>query len=381
MKLIDRYTLAAFLKNYLLFTGVLIALWVVMDMVFNFDELMEVQTKVKGATFASVLAIVWDIADFYFYQSFLIFSHLSGVIPNVAAGFTLLRLSRFNETTAMLAAGMPMLRIARPVLLMAVLLNVLVMVNQELIIPNMIPKLIRRHDELRDTSGKTFAIRAMQEDNGAQLIAALYSPGGVDHAPTMEFPDYIEVDEQNMPLAYISADRAVWDGNARLWRAQNGLRHTELLPDAPGGVRRTPVDVLPTRITPDEIKLYRNSKSVELLSIRKIDELLEHRKQYGAADLLRVKHFRRLQPVINIVLLLLTIPCVLQREPGQLKLAAAKSVVLSGACMATIFLAQHLAGNNMLGPAWNDRWPAMMAWLPVFVFAPVTWVLLKRVKT
>jgi len=378
MRLLDFYTLKSFLKNYVLFTGVLIALWVVMDMAFNFDELMEVR---ETTSFGSVFAIVGDIADFYFYQSFLIFSHLSGVIPNVAAAFTLLRLSRFNETTAMLAAGVPMLRIARPVILAAILFNALVIANQELVIPEMIPKLIRRHDELRDTSGKTFPIRAMQDDAGGLLTAARYFPVGASGAPTMEYVDLIRTDDLNRPLWHVSADAAVWDGSSREWRLAEGIFHEEFVPESRKGVTARPIATLATPISPEEIKLYRNSNFIDLLPVRKIDELLEHRKQYGATDLLRVKHFRRTQPLTNIILLLLTIPCVLQREPGQLKLAAGKSVVLSAACMGSIFMAQQLAGSNMLGLAWIDRWPAMMAWLPVFLFAPVAVLMLDRVKT
>ena len=42
-----------------------------------------------------------------------------------------MRLSRFNELTALLAAGIPLLRIAAPVILVAVVLNGLLLVDQE----------------------------------------------------------------------------------------------------------------------------------------------------------------------------------------------------------------------------------------------------------
>ena len=49
MKILDRYVLSTFLKNYLISLRVLIGLYVVLDMVFNFDELAEVQSKTAGA--------------------------------------------------------------------------------------------------------------------------------------------------------------------------------------------------------------------------------------------------------------------------------------------------------------------------------------------
>ena len=83
--------------------------------------------------------------------------HLSGIIPVVAAAFTLMRLSRFNELTAMLAAGVPLLRIAMPIILVSLVLNALLLVDQEIVIPRMIPKLTREHDESPHSQRPTIA--------------------------------------------------------------------------------------------------------------------------------------------------------------------------------------------------------------------------------
>src|SRR5947207_2509704 len=128
---------------------VLIGLYIVLDMVFNFDELSEVQNHATAGGFESVLTILRGIADYYFFQTFRIFIHLSGIIPVVAAAFTLIRLGRFNELTASLAAGVPLLRTAMPIIIPAMGLNVLLVVDAELLIPPMIPKLVRKHDEIQ----------------------------------------------------------------------------------------------------------------------------------------------------------------------------------------------------------------------------------------
>src|SRR2546425_5754747 len=116
MKIIDRYVFSSFLRNYLISFMVLIGMYVVLDMVFHFDELSDVDSAAEAAgALNSTLQMLWNIGDYYFYQSFLFFVHLSGIIPVVAAAFTLLRLSRFNELTAMLAAGVPLLLVAAPI--------------------------------------------------------------------------------------------------------------------------------------------------------------------------------------------------------------------------------------------------------------------------
>src|SRR6476661_4124539 len=125
MKILDRYILVNFLKNYLISFMVLIGLYIVLDMVFNFDELAEVQNRSGAGGIESTVMLLRGLVDYYFYQSFLIFAHLSGIIPLVAAAFTLIRMQRFNELTASLAAGVPLLRSAMPIILAAVALNVL----------------------------------------------------------------------------------------------------------------------------------------------------------------------------------------------------------------------------------------------------------------
>src|SRR5438094_7737984 len=165
MKILDRYVLITFLKNYLISFMVLIGLYIVLDMVFNFDELAEVQAKTSAGGVASVLLLMRSIGDYYFFQTFKIFVHLSGIIPIVAAAFTLIRMTRFNELTASLAAGVPLLRTAMPIIIAAMVLNVLLVIDQELLIPQMIPKLVRKHDEIEQSGsgGKSFAVRAMQD--------------------------------------------------------------------------------------------------------------------------------------------------------------------------------------------------------------------------
>src|SRR5271170_6224484 len=148
MKLLDRYVLVLFLKNYLISLTVLIGMYVVMDMVLRFNDIVSVGKQAGGTGLTSVWTTLADVGGYYFYQCFAIFVQLSGIIPVVAAAFTLMRLSRFNELTALLAAGVPLLRVAAPVILVAVILNGLLLIDQELIIPEMIPKLIREHGEV-----------------------------------------------------------------------------------------------------------------------------------------------------------------------------------------------------------------------------------------
>lgn len=346
MRILDRYVLVSFLKNYLISFMVLIGLYIVLDMVFNFDELAEVQQKtVTAGGIASVIMVLRNIADYYFFQTFKIFIHLSGIIPIVAAAFTLIRLTRFNELTASLAAGVPLLRTAAPIILAGVVLNVLLVADQELVIPQMIPQLIRKHDEVQQaTSTKTYSVRAMQDETNGLLNVARYHPPTAETGAWMEQVDVIRFDQRFIPTEHILAERAEWDNSARGWRLVNGRSVIGLGPNDRVSHER-PAVLYKSNITPDEIALYRSGEFVELLPTSRIEKLLQRPKSYGTTDLQRVKHNRFTQPLLNVILLLLAVPCVVSREPGKIKQGIFQCVVLCGSCLGTIFLCYQLAGT------------------------------------
>ena len=151
---------------------------------------------------AGVGEIVRGIVDYYYYQSFLIFAHMSGVIPVVAVAFTLIRLSRFNELSAILAAGVPLLRLSAPIVFAALGLNVLLFIDQEAVIPQMIPKLTRSHDQVQQglsNFAKGYPIQAMQDSDRSLLMSTRFTPSASDEPAHMTDVDVIERDSQLLP--------------------------------------------------------------------------------------------------------------------------------------------------------------------------------------
>ena len=391
MKIIDRYVISSFLRNYLISFMVLVGMYVVLDMVFNFNNMVDFRAAGGGSE--TVWRALYDIFDYYFYQCFLIFVHLSGIIPVVAAAFTMMRLSRFNELTAMLAAGVPLLRIATPVILVAVGLNGLLLVDQELVIPLMIPKLTREHGDVHANSRNYYFIEAMQDSNDGLIYAARYFPNPPDGGgPRMLDLDVIEREPRQqrgqnrsflVPVAHVQADEAQWDPAKQQWDLTGGRRVTGIMDDRVSAPQPWPV--YRSNVTPEEIGLYRSGNFVDLLPTARINQLLERPNLYGKVDLLRVKHWRITQPLMNVILLLLAIPCVLTREPGTLKAAASKTLILMGLAMGAVFLFHQFAGSIPLSlastPGGANTWSMLMAWMPIFIFGPMSVFLLDRVKT
>jgi lipopolysaccharide export system permease protein len=397
MKIIDRYVIVSFIKNYLISFMVLVGLYVVLDTVFNFSALVQSPAAAAGTGTAlqNLLDTLRDIGDYYFYQCFLFFVQLSGIIPVVAAAFTLMRLSRFNELTALLAAGMPLLRIATPIVIAAVILNGLVLVDQEVLIPRMIPELTREHGDIHKAATNYYDVQAMQDGDGGLLYAARYFPSPAGAPPKIDELTVIQrnekihhhvdssgkiTDEKVLePYAIITAKSATWDAANGQWNLTNGQRATGLRP-SDMTAQQPNIQVYSSGVTPEEIGLYHSGNFVDLLSTERIDKLLARSNSFGELSLWRVKHWRFTQPLMNVILLLLAIPCVLTPEPRQLKAAATKTLILTGIAMGSVFLSQQLAATVPSAVA-AYRWTAMMAWLPVFIFGPVSVYLLDRVKS
>lgn len=384
MKILDRYVASSFVKNYILSFMILVGLYVTLDMLFNFDDLMAIQTKSGYTGAETIWPLLRTLGDYYFYQIFLFFVQLSGIIPIVAAAFTLMRMSRQNELSAILSAGVPLLRLAWPIIAASIVLNALLLVDQELVIPQMIPKLVRSHNEAGQAQTNTFQIHSMQDGDQNLLMAAKYVPDPV--YPVMLEVTIILRNEELLPTAQITAERADWvptGGGAAggQWRLTNARIVTGLEPHGKTKVADY-TDAYKGNITPEEVSLYRSNAYVNLLSTERINQLLDPSRQqsYGANQLLRVKHTRFTQPLMNIILLLLAIPCVLTREPGKLKSAAMKCLALSGVALGCIFLCAMIASQPPK-PQWADQWPAVMAWIPILIFGPLAVWLLDRVET
>jgi len=354
-------------------------MYVVMDMVLKFNDIVAVEKQVGGGGLASLATTLADVGNYYFYQCFMIFVQMSGIIPVVAAAFTLMRLSRFNELTAFLAAGVPMLRIVMSVIIAAVLLNALLIVDEELVLPNMISKLERKHGDIHQAAGKDYPIKAMQVDEHSVLISAQYDPV----KRRMRDLDVVERNDALLPAAHLLASYAQWNNDQHHWDLTDG-RYVRNLSPGQTPSQEEAVAVYSGSVTPDDIELYRGSASVEFLSTRKINQLIQQPKKYGAPGLYKIKNLRITQPFMNIVLLLLAIPSVLTFDPKMLKTAATKCLLLIGLAMSSVFLCQQLAGKLPMGEMWSHSdwlWPALMAWMPIFIFAPLAVWLMDRVKT
>ncbi len=365
IKTLDRYLLRGFTYSYVVSVVIMISLYIVLDLFANIDEFTE-----SGGSTAQ---ITLDILRFYFYHSFLYFAQVAGMITIVAGAFTLARLQKSNELTAMLAGGVSLYRVALPLIIAGLAFNMLWVVDQEFIIPSVADKLVLGHDE---ASGKrAFSLWFLKDRNNTLLSAMMYHP----KTKTMDQMIAMERDKHGQITSKISADEAKWNAKKQCWDlVTRGTRYSRSIGKADfvisAKMGRTPVKEYYSDWKPEDLLLRQSTNWTWFLSIRQLNALLK--KPYlvpNITEIISARHVRLTQPIVNILLLFLGLPFFLNREPHNVLVSVGWCLLVTISCFMMAFVSQNIAGTS--------AHPALAAWMPILIFGPLAALLMDNVKT
>lgn len=364
MTILDRHVTASFLRSYVLLVVLGISIYIFGDLIFNIDEYSEN----KALSFLEVLGV---IADFYGHNLPLYFSQIAGPALALAAAFTFGQMVRTNELTALIAAGLPLQRLAIPVLLTAVGLLLVFVVNREVVIPQFASKIARERDDL--IGGRDKGVVLVPDPQGNRLSAER-----VDlPRRTIEQVNIIVSDPSGKIVECIEADEAVYDDTVRppVWRLVNG-RRVEL--DAAqrlqigDPVLAEPVTKFAYGYSPEQLLLHQGEQWTHLLSLNQLNQLASNPDKPNLAAIVVARHNRVVEPLSHLVLLVLTIPFFLARGPVSV-VAAGGNAVLVGA----LFLGISAASQSVV----SQDHAALRAWVPILCFGPIAAMQLSNVRT
>ncbi len=372
IRIIDRYLLRNFLANYLLALFVLISLYVVLDLFVNLDEFTE---SGKPA-----LEVVTNIGNYYFYNLPLYFAQLSGVITLFAACGTLARLQRKNEITAVLASGTSLFRLAAPLIIAGLVMNALLILDQELVLPTVAPKLARSRDDVEGS--RVYGIWCIRDGENRLFNARQFSPkeqriGGLIVLEMSEDPR-----SKGRLSSVITADRAQWDAQRRGWNLEGRSLRMRTDGGAEGGLsgqealEPEAIRFYPGSLTPEDLVLRRQRQWVNNLSLAQLEQL-QASGDVPASKIIQIKHGRYTQPIANMIFLLMGMPFFLNRVPERVLTQAAKALVTCAIAFIVSFVGQQMVGTAES----STLLAALPAWLPIFVFGPLAVILLDGVKT
>lgn len=127
MLIFDRYLLRRYWHVFFIAFLALFGLYFIIDVFTNVNDFLDQ----PGGT----LAILSEMAHYYSYRACYFFGVIGGTLEVIAAMVALALVQKHGELNPILSAGISTFRLMRPLLIGAALVNGLIFLNQELIIP------------------------------------------------------------------------------------------------------------------------------------------------------------------------------------------------------------------------------------------------------
>jgi len=361
IKILDRYVAREFLVGYAVSVLVVLALRVLMDLFLQFDEFMEAQ----GGAWAVFAVIV----DYYGPKLFEYFRDFSGTMIILAAAFSLSRLTRQNELTAVLASGVSLKRVIAPIVLLSFGLNMIMVADQEIMLPRLAGKLVRKHDEIQKLD--TIPIWLLPDRGGSLVCSPEFNPD------TKEMTDLtVILREQGRVTGRIVASKARWNAEKKGWDLTGGAYYP-VEETADSARQAGEIAFYESALSADYLWLQRNRQAKSLMSSSDLTRMLRQEqgmlKPVDRKETISEKHFRFTDPIINMVMLMTGLPLLVSRERRNTRTAIALTLLGSGGCFVATFACKLMAGGSIP--------PLIAAWLPIIVFLPVSVLTLDSLKT
>jgi lipopolysaccharide export system permease protein len=366
MRLIDRYIIRQFLFNFVILSVVLLMKIVLIDLLFSIDEFVGAgDARVKAYGGSKLLWTLYVICDFYGPMLLYIYVYLSGLLVVGAMGFTVVSLARSRELVTLIASGVSLQRVAAPILMVGCLLNGLTLVNQELFIPHLKEKLTRQRKALKEEGADTFAIYFAHEKNKTVLLSAAKF---VPEDGKLEGVSILVRNDKGQHRKRISADVARWDEKTNRWLLTNGKVFVRQRTEAKtvNGVDYVfhppsqKLDYFESELSPRLLMTRRAEIYSSLLGMAELGDMLNSSAS-NKSKLLRVMHSRFSLIVMNVLILVMTIPIFLTREPSNPMLQALRAALVAiGAWITGVSLLvmssdtiAALFQRTGLGPDWG----------------------------
>lgn len=354
----DRYLLRSFCHTF----GVcFITMWglaIIIDLLENLDEFLA-RNGDRGT-----LSLLQAIAETYAYQSVFFLDRAGPALTIISLMVMLVLLQRSGELHPLLAAGIPMYRVLSPLIVACTFVFLLLALNQEFVVPQI------AHAAYETRGGGDMTMHEVESFTDHATRISIDGNRIRLSTRTIENASFV------LPAPSLVNEITILEAPAAtFYRAKGDRRAGWLLRD----VHPKPADLQKTLTDRGrEIVLLPNSKNAFVVSSVTSDQLCQRNSSYSLLSMSelmqRIKcpafglvsvhrlvlhfHARLVQPLLNVIAVLIVVPLMVRREsPGLVADAA-----LSGFVLASLF--GVVQGSQALGL--NQIVPAdMAAWIPV----------------
>jgi lipopolysaccharide export system permease protein len=367
MLIVDRYLLRLFVKVLLICFFSLTGLFVVIDLFGNLDEFLDIATRQGG--------LPTVMCAYYGPRVLAFFDRTSPLMALMAATFAVTSLQRSNELSALMAAGIPKIRVVRPLIMGTVVVSLLAATSRECLIPAYRERLIRNAQDWEGTHEREVQPRYDKQTD--VLISGRFTLAAEQRIGQPQFRLPRSAGRFGSQLlardAYYEPPADQRPGGYRLV----GVQQPANVADIPSVYVQEDPFLLSPKDTPwlerDQCFVVSNVSFEQLAAgsawrqFSGTSELLAalHNPSLDCgADARITVHARFLQPLLDMTLFFLGLPLVIARDNRNVFVAI-------GLCMLVVALffgvtvACHALGTNYLLS------PVMAAWCPVLIFVPV----------
>jgi lipopolysaccharide export system permease protein len=345
----------------------LLGLYIVIDLFNKLDEFVTAAELTR-------LSLVQVLASYYAYQTAAIFDRLQGVVLLLAAMSALAWMIRNNELLPLLAAGVPTRRLLYSLLAGSAVLLAVGLANRELLLPRIAPRLEKPAADPQGT--QTVPVQGAYEPNGVLISGQFARPrDGVVVRFSCTIPQ-----RMGGGLVHLTAreGRYLPPGHCPLgggWLLSE--THPARLPE------EWHTDIL---LPLDEGKFFLRTQRVTFALLTRpkgwfqyasTAQLVAEIEAGGTGRLtpLAVQlHLRLVQPLLTLVMVWMGLAVILRDQARNLYLNIGLCVVLAGCFFAACYAARYLGESELVSPC-------LAAWLPLFLFGPLTLALHDGIHT
>lgn len=373
MNILDRYTTRLFVKIYLIAMICMMGLWLIVDLVKNFDKLTPPDSQ--------SVSMMDVLGQYYGARLLVLFNNLSPVIVLIAVISTISLMRSRNEMVALQSSGVSPLRTTKPLIIASIVIALIAAGNREFGIPLYQSDLSRSAQNWRGTEKES--IGATFDHKTDILIGGQYAvlenkmiikPRFHLHRRLGAFPRVIEAES----ASYLEATNDHPEG----YLLKDVIKPVDI--SSMQSVQLAGVDVI---ITPSDEKqqnwlaktdlfvvsslpfevLVMENTQFQFSSMNQLRNLLKNESlDYGAN--LRVQlHARLVEPILDVTLLLLGLPLILSRKPKKLVISVALGSLIVALFFGVIVTCHALGSNSAVIS------PSLAAWLPLIILSPVAY--------
>ncbi|MEZ6056435.1 MAG: LptF/LptG family permease [Planctomycetaceae bacterium] len=356
LKTFDRYLLSRFLSGFAVFFVAAFGLYVVFDGFTNLDGFVE-KNEAGGA-----IAIARHMGMHYACHASLLFELIGPAMAVVSVMMVLVILSKHGELNPLLAAGIPTLRLTWPLACGMLLVNGLLILNQELIIPKV------AHHLQGARGSKLDDARHVEPCLSTQGIYVTGSELYLDERRLHEAEfrllrgtiaqDYITLKAEN---AYHLPAKGRWPAGWLLKEAEPPYEKINLTPQGKHVV--IPVTGTNDLFVVSEVttgQLYQRNRSFKYLSTAELSTRLQQPSTGTSSALAQAVHFhsRLTRPLLSLATIFLIVPLIIRKEKTNLVSNVALCLLMLGMVFSLSYGVAFLGETGVLRPD-------LAAWIPL----------------